>query len=354
MFEMRNSRKRFEEICFDILRHYVETLETNIRTNFDGSNYEIDALVKNPNGRKAIIEIKWYRNTSVNLKLIESALEQLYKNSYAFDIPNMALITSVKLDAYYKQAFELNYGVNIIDIENLLFLSNNIPNTKNDLIELLRIKSDNENEIKGVEYDFSKIFDSKISRDIYSGLTYKSMDINKGELLYQELEKIKPGKRAFADYENKCTDILKYLFGDSLDGWHKQQRTDDGLNRFDLICRITSNDGIWSIFNKDFQSRYLLFEFKNYQEEITQNQVYTTEKYLFVKALRNVAMIISRNGASENALKACDGVLKESGKVILNISNHDISKMLRMKDSGTDPTDYLFDILDEMLLKLSK
>ncbi|MFZ5353247.1 MAG: hypothetical protein ACOZCL_11075 [Bacillota bacterium] len=276
------------------------------------------------------------------------------KNSFIFNISNSVLIVSAKLDDYYKQSFEIDYGVSIIDIENLLYLSNQLPEVKNELIELLGIKSDNEKDVKGVFFDFDQVFRGQLSGRVNRTTYHIDTVFDKGESLYNELQRIKPGKRAFAEYERKCTDILKYLFESSLDGWHRQNRTDDGLHRFDLICRIKGTDGIWSIFINDFKSRYLLFEFKNYSEKITQSQIYTTEKYLFAKALRNVAIIISRSGASSNAIKAADGVLKESGKIILNIDESGIYDMLRMKDGGSDPTDFLFDLLDQRLLQLSK
>jgi hypothetical protein len=349
-----NSSEIFETICFMILNNYVDKIETNKVSIINNYSFEADAIINDKFGRKAVVEVKMYRNFSVNLGLIEKAIEQLRKNSLIFNVNNMVLITSVKLDTYYKQAYEIDYGVNIIDIENLLFLTKELPEIKNKLIELLGIKSDNENDIVGEEYDFHQIFEQREPKRSVYDLKHNSIAPSDGALLFDELKNIRPGKRYFALYENKCTEILKYLFRDSLDGWHQQQRTDDGLNRFDLICRIKSTDGIWSIFNNDFNSRYILFEFKNYNEEITQSQIYTTEKYLFAKALRNVAIVISRVGACKNALKASDGILKESGKVILNISDGGIETMINMKDTGSDPTDYLFDVLDEMLLKLSK
>ena len=40
---------------------------------------------------------------------------------------------------------------------------------------------------------------------------------------------------------------------------------------------------------------------------ITQREIYTTEKYLYEKALRKVAIIISRKGADKHAENGCDG-----------------------------------------------
>lgn len=57
----------------------------------------------------------------------------------------------------------------------------------------------------------------------------------------------------------------------------------------------------------------MIFEFKNYSEPITQKEIYTTEKYLYAKALRCVGILIAANGYSENAQWAAKGCLRENG-----------------------------------------
>ena len=65
--------------------------------------------------------------------------------------------------------------------------------------------------------------------------------------------------------------------------------------------------------------RRLAGEFKNYKDEIDQNLIYITEKYLYNAVLRNVAIIISRKGFSYNARKAATGILTETGKLIKKV-----------------------------------
>ncbi len=105
---------------------------------------------------------------------------------------------------------------------------------------------------------------------------------------------------------------------------------------------------------EEIGSRYVVFEFKNYKDEITQQQILTTEKYLLSLALRKVAFIFCRKGYSDSAKKMLDGALRESGKVIFVLNDRDLEKMLEMKDSGSDPSDYLFDKADELFMKLSR
>ena len=131
-------------------------------------------------------------------------------------------------------------------------------------------------------------------------------------------------------------------------------RTDDSLSRYDLISRIVSVDDFWRTLVHSFNSRYILFEFKNYSDQLPASQIYSTERYLYPKALRAVSMIIARQGASQNALTAAKGALRESGKLILILNQEDIEEMVRRKDRGDSPSDYLSDKLDEHLISLSR
>lgn len=106
--------------------------------------------------------------------------------------------------------------------------------------------------------------------------------------------------------------------------------------------------------NTYFNTRYIVFDFKNYTEEITQKEIYTTEKYLYDKALRKVAIIISRKGIDKNALQAIKGSIREQGKVILSLTDDDMLKMIQMHNNGNNPTDYLSIKLDKLLIELEK
>ena len=85
------------------------------------------------------------------------------------------------------------------------------------------------------------------------------------------------------------------------------------------------------------------------------NGINTTEKYLYSKALRGIAIVISHNGEDNNAQKAIKGILRETGKLILSINNNDLVKMLKMKfDNSAPPSVHLYDKLDKMLIDLEK
>lgn len=174
---------------------------------------------------------------------------------------------------------------------------------------------------------------------------------------HQKLQNIKPGQEQFRAYEDLCTEILKNTLGDYLTLWRKQQPSNDELYRFDLCCKIKygANQDFFDTIKRHFNTKYIVFEFKNYSREIGQEEIYTTEKYLYEKALRKVAIIISRHGADKNAQKAAKGCLRENGKLILCLSDEDLMQLIEIKERGEAETaEYLSNCLDDLLVQLEK
>lgn len=179
----------------------------------------------------------------------------------------------------------------------------------------------------------------------------------KTESLRKDIQKWQGGKQtSAAAYEKLCTRTLMRLFADDLTLWKEQARSNDDLFRFDLICKIKRDNhkDFWEMAERYFNSKYIIFEFKNYAGKVTQKEVYTTVRYLYTKAMRGVAFIISPNGMDENAGKAIRGVLRDEGKLVLSVTNDELVHMLQMKEDGEDPADYLSDKLDELLIDLEK
>ncbi|WP_428248036.1 hypothetical protein [Ferrovibrio sp.] len=204
----------------------------------------------------------------------------------------------------------------------------------------------------------SKIIENKIqslSSDERLNEEYsRRIEIKKGEVLWQNLCSIPSGKDDFSDFERAATAALKYIFEDDLTSWLSQQATHSHHSKYDLIARVSSGNDFWNLLAREFRSRYIIFEFKNYAKKIKQGQIYTTEKYLYRNALRSTAIIVSREGADEGANKAIRGALRENGKLILVVSLADIQNMLSSRDIGEDHNALLTERLDDMLIKLER
>ncbi|MCR1918941.1 hypothetical protein NSA48_07820 [Frisingicoccus caecimuris] len=73
---------------------------------------------------------------------------------------------------------------------------------------------------------------------------------------------------------------MKELFMDDLSIWKKQKKSNADLYRFDLLCKIKDDkvSPFWKFLEDFFNTKYIIFEFKNYKDAITQKEIYTTEK----------------------------------------------------------------------------
>ena len=66
------------------------------------------------------------------------------------------------------------------------------------------------------------------------------------------------------------------------------------------------------------------------------------------------AIILTRNGANESAIKMAKGAMREQGKLLIMLDDSEVKKMIELKQAGSDPTDYLFEKTDQFLLELSR
>lgn len=286
-----------------------------------------------------ICEIKYYSKPKFSPSKDVYAIIEL-SNILEPEQKGLFITTSICTPQCREAALEKN--IIILDITNLVYLVNPNHELYQHFLELI---------------DFSIAKFEPVEPIIPFSLKQDKIKKERPQLIWtKKFENIKPGQKDFTEYENLCVEALKLLFSDFLSIWEQQQNSNDNIYRFDLICKIKNDisDDFFETLNTYFNTRYIVFDFKNYSEQITQKEIYTTEKYLYDKALRKVAIIVSRNGIDENALKAVKGSLREQGKVILTLTDYDILEMINMYYKGDNPTDYLSMKLDKLLIELEK
>lgn len=177
----------------------------------------------------------------------------------------------------------------------------------------------------------------------------------RGASLAAKLGAIPSGDKGWRAFEEGCEEAIGFLFGHDLHNLTPQSRTDDELNRMDLVGRIgTRRDTFWSMLAADFRTRYIVFEAKNYAKPIGQIELEITAKYLSRNGLRSVAIIIARAGASPHADRAAGGILRENGKLLIVVSLADLCRMLQGADAGEPPENILFERMDSAMMRLSR
>lgn len=287
-----------------------------------------------------IIKIKEYTTLEVSFNTINDAVEELITTAKIVkEKCELVLIVSCVLDEKIRKQLKVLYpNIIFVDIANLLFAVQKDEELKNNLVSSLSYTIDDIKPSKG-QLEFSLLSNNSVT-----------------EKLIKEMKLCKAGKLSARKYEEMCHKLLKNVFSNDLTLWKEQQRSNSALYKFDLICRIKEDNKktFWSIVERFFNSKYIIFEFKNYKEQVTPKEIYTTEKYLYVKALRSVAIMIATNGYIENAKWAAKGIFRESGKLILLLDTNDLIAMNELKVAGGDPSACLLDKLDELLLELEK
>ena len=311
--------------------------------------------------RKYVCEIKFSLNKELNFDVFNRSIDNLLK-SIDHDVDLLLITNALCTDEEKKIAKKKH--VNIFDLSNFLYLLKENEDLYVNFISFLNFSSIGiipKNPSLGIR--FKNVLKKKGQRSDDDGTNFTSLEekeiYKKMSTWRQRFDEFSNGKDDFSGYESLCREVIDLLFSDYLDIRKPQVSSNDGLFRFDLICKTKYgvNDEFFWTLNQFFNTKYIVFEFKNYTKKITQREIYTTEKYLYDKALRKVAIIISNHGEDVNASKAIRGSLREQGKLIISLSNNDLLNMLENHYRTSDPmfvTHYLTEKLDEILIELEK
>ncbi|SHN40334.1 MULTISPECIES: restriction endonuclease [unclassified Rhizobacter] len=302
-----------------------------------GHRYDVD-IIFGDLGDATIVEVKAYRyHSPPPAELLVRALNRLQLVQKEMRVAHLMLVMSCPLVSTLLSISQHYPNVEIWDGPKLLEVASYYPDLLKRLEDLLEVTVSD----VGIRQDA----EAEIQSDVES---------TKGRELASELRAIPPGREGAYIFEQKCVEALQYLFDRDLFGWHIQHTTEDGLHRRDLVCRILPKAEIWRLMLTDLKSRYVVFEFKNYSEQISQSEIITTERYLYPSALRRLAIIVSPRGCSSSANKVIQGAMRESGKLLLSLTVDELASLLVGKDEGSDPNSFLFERVDEFLISLGR
>lgn len=321
-----NNYKRFEECIVKIFEEAeYDTVSNVVLEQHKG---DIDIVAKK-NEKRYCVEVKYAQIT-------EKAIHQVCTKAEENDMYPI-LVTAQIIDKKRRDYYQDRYSdLVLIDISNLLYAVRENPKLRNELISTLAYSVEDIQPLEG------SIEINSLQHDNYT------------ESLIKEMDLCKAGRPMARKYEELCQKLLQNVFFDDLALWKEQQNANGELHRFDILCRIKDGNQktFWTILERYFNSKYIVFEF--YNDAVTQKEIYTTEKYLYSKALRSVGIMIAANGYEENARWAAKGCLRENGKLILLLETKDLIEMNRLKEEQEEPSDYLQNKLDELLLELEK
>lgn len=306
------------------------------------------------------VECKAYKSQVVSPSAANSLLNTMVMRRSKRIIPRDGIILLVvlsRIPSFQKDVIFERYKIVVWDIENLVFYCKNDPALLRQLSQITYFPIDHIEGQYSVEAEKAQLIFTPTEDKIVLEAEKEEGETDK---LIQRLNDCKTGQKHSGEYEAICEEILRSLFeANYFNRLTSQHKTKDEHFRMDLIGSLKINQSneesmhpLWQMLVQHYNSHFVVFEFKNYKKEIDQNLIFITEKYLFDAALRNVAIIISRKGFSRSAKFAAEGCLKEHGKLILNVTDEDLIKMLELKSDKA--ADYLLDKLEEFLMGISK
>ena len=328
--------------------------------HFDEDQKDEWDLIAQKATQRIWVECKTYKSQVVSPSTASSLLNDIVMRKLKQKIPKSDLILLMvfsQIPSFQKEEIYKRYNIVVLDIENLVFYANGNSSLLKQLSQITYFPIDYIESYSSKEADQAGLLLKFRKEETPIEIETETSETSN---LIQRLKECKAGKKHSSDYEDVCEEILRTLFEATyFNRLTRQHKTKDEHFRMDLIGSLKINQKneesmhpLWKMLVQHYNSHFVVFEFKNYSKEIDQNLIYITEKYLFNAALRNVAIIISRKGFSKSAKFAAEGCLKEHGKLILDVTEEDLIKMLEAKSDSA--ADYLLDKLEEFLMGISK
>lgn len=312
---------RFEALCALFFQELDFLIERNIRLK---RGLEIDLIARRDDKIVYIVEVKALTKQRADLSMLRDVVVQARMHLRMSDVDQGRglLIVSAEVDAEHRSWLKAEFHIELWDRQHL------IAHARSPLREQF------ENFFAELDrQEGSASWPSAEANSVGSAFEQVTKAGSRGRDFCRELRRLQPGKATAKTYESLMEEILEYLFGDYLLDPKSQRRLEDDLSILDLTYRVKPTHPFWDTLTRDLRARVMVFEFKNYEEPIRPTQVYSTERYIHVGALRPICFIISRKKPHRHALRAAAGAIREAGKLMILLSDDDICKMLDLRDA---------------------
>lgn len=226
---------KFEEFVESLFKNlHFTNISREVPIKSDKRVLRPDFVMSNSDNT-LIIEIKNYQSKYILTSSISKAVENLnycmdvlqHQNEYSINV-NAILIVSCRIAEEVKQNYYKEKRVLVLDISNLLYLSQN----SKDLMEKL---------LDAVNYNYDIDPIKPISMEIFE-IPEKDKDEEKEtNQEYDFIEKLKgipSGRESSMEYQKLGTEIIKFLFKTEFTKTLEEDYTKDKMFRRDLLCGI--------------------------------------------------------------------------------------------------------------------
>ena len=293
---------RFESLCARVLKQLNYDVEQNARIGTDTRRIQEVDIVARRDGRTYLINVKWTSYQSIDLQRLRDWSAQTAGMHSQTNV-SPVLMVSGRVDEARKQWAEQEYRIQVWD-RDFLLIHGRSAGLNEELNTFFR-ESDKAAKAKRARKVLNQ--DDRGQAEELE----RSVVAPGAEELIALLESIEPGRSGATQYEQCCQNIIEYLFGEHLLDARPQNRLEDDLNYLDIVYRVNPSHLFWETLTRDFRARVVVFECKNYSDRLGPLQVYTTERYMSVGALRPICFVLSRLPIHPHAELAAFGAMRE-------------------------------------------
>ncbi len=156
--------------------------------------------------------------------------------------------------------------------------------------------------------------------------------------MYQRLNAIPPGDgRAWSIYERFCYNLFRRLFYPTcIDKPINQIVSPFPNQRRDIILPIVAVDNFWHYLACVYGGDLVVLECKNYTNQIGQDEVEQTRKYLRRPSVANIAFLISRQGPNQSAFECAMDIYRSENKLIIFLSDKELHQLIECHINHVD------------------
>jgi len=150
--------------------------------------------------------------------------------------------------------------------------------------------------------------------------------------LIEELKNIKPGIQNWNKYEKYCVKVLNYLFVPEFRKVYSQVKSINGVERRDAIMPNNSKSSFWTDIKNEFNSKNIIFEFKNLVKKYSKEELNQLRIYLSKPTIGKFGFLFVRTSEFKKSLiQAQRDAYEQNGILILIIDDRLLGKMILSK-----------------------
>ncbi|MEV8045726.1 hypothetical protein AB0P02_18060 [Streptomyces griseoluteus] len=169
--------------------------------------------------------------------------------------------------------------------------------------------------------------------------------------LLERLKGVPPGPN-WVEYQKLCREIAEFLFCPPLSPPLWERPNFSSVNRRDLILPNYALDGLWAYLRTRYQADHVVIDAKNYAESIKKNEILQIANYLQRHGVGLFALIFSRTEPDSRLLYTLREQWVLHDKMIVVLSDADVSQMLSDKRTGGDPAELLRQKIEDFRLSV--